>query len=473
MSLYASATRVDITAHREDTHGKLYAKLLLLQDGPQTALLISMDCISLGGGINEFSDDVFDCLQQAVRTAGVDNVICGTTHTHTLQPMVRSQEEVIREILAALPRLQETLEPVTAGAVTVKEFVPFLINRTLELTDGTDWTIRQAHPCPPEDLYNALTSADHSFRLLRLDKEDGSPLAVLFNFGCHPLLGYADCAPTANFPGIAEAMIEEHTGATAMLFQHTGGDATEITYKDYFHPKDCRPVGEALGMLVLRYVNQIKTKPASLSSFSVRRAFPLRRDIPEKMENIRREQLKLCETLENCPLNFKNFLPLYMKYLICPEYPLDHKFLYLQEEAMGSTQLREQDEINRGNIAKYLENVRAMEKLAMLSADLSTLKWHQERVQALNYAMEADITGIRIGEDILISAPVEPLTGVGERLKALDDRLVLLSYANGYMHYGATEDKYRRGGYEVHECDLDPAWLEVYLDAVKEILRNI
>ena len=473
MCLYAAATRVDITAGREDVHDRLYAKLLLLRDGQQTNLLISMDCVSLGGGICEFKDGMFEKLQQAVQSAGITNLICGTTHTHTLLPMVCSGEEVIQRILNALSKLQEELVPVTAGSILVEEKFPYLINRTIELKDGTDWTVRQAHPCPPEDAYDTLTEANHTFKILRLNKEDGTPLAILFNFGCHPLLGYADNKPTANYPGIAESIIEKQTGATAMLFQHTGGDSTESIYKDFFHPKDCRPVGEALGQIVLRYASQIETKPATMSTFAVWRAFPLRQDIPQKMESIRQEQLKLCESLENCPLNFKNFLPLYMKYLMCPEYPLDHKFVYLQEEFLGSTQMRDQDEINRRNIQKYLDKIQIMEKLSMLSADLATLGWHQKRIESIGDHMQANVTGIRIGEDILISAPVEALTGVGKRIKELDSRLMLLSYSNGYLHYGATEDKYARGGYEVCECDLAPQWLDVYLDAVTEIIKNL
>lgn len=473
MGTYASATRIDITAPREKTHGRLYAKLLMLQDETETDLLISMDCIALGGDICEFEDGFFDRLRTRLQASGIHNVICGVTHTHTTQPMVLPEEQVTELLLNALPKLRECLEPVTLGSVEVSDFQPFLINRTLELKDGTDWTIRQAHPCPPEDSYDTLTPVDHSFRIFRFDKEDGKPLAVLFHFGCHPLLGYADLAPTANYPGIAEKLIEDRTGAVAMLFQHTGGDATETAYKDFFRPKCCEPVGMALGESVLQYVDKIETRPFSLSSCSVRRAFPLRQDFQEEMERIRKEQLELCKTLENCPLNFKNFLPLYLKYMISPQYPLDHKYMYLQEEAYGCTQLRDQDVINRQNIEKYLENIKAMEKLSMYSANLEILRWHQERVAKLGTSMEADVTGIRLGDHILISAPVEPLEAVGRRLRDLDPRLILFSYANGYMHYGATPDKYERRGYEVHECDLAPQWLTVYLDAVKEILTTL
>lgn len=475
MRLLAATAKVDITVQGYRPHDTLYGKILMLQYADTVNLIISMDCICLGGGIGRIGDDeFFPKLKGILSEHQIDNVICGTTHTHTHTPMVVDAEEIIERIVGKLDDLRENLEPVTVGMTWAHEN-SFIINRTLRLKDGSDWSLRLAHPCPPEESYDSLVHADDTAGIIRIDKEDKSPLCVLFNFGCHPLVGYADNQPTANYPGIAERFIEEHTGAMAMMLQTTGGDVMEIDYKDYFRPKDCTKAGLALGQTVVRAMREIETNESSLSSFTVRKAFPIRKDLPEAIEKVKKQQLELCEKLADSPYNFKNFLPIYMKYMICPEYPLDHKYVYLKEEELRVTQLKDQDNLNRHYIQRYLENIETMERLTKLSAELGTMQWHQNRIEELGKeAMEEDVTGIRLGDILILSAPFEPLTKVGACIKELSDVAIFFaSYSNGYMHYGATEDKYHKGGYETCECFLDKTWLSVYLDAVREIIKGL
>ena len=176
-----------------------------------------------------------------------------------------------------------------------------------------------------------------------------------------------------------------------------------------------------------------------------------------------------------CPLNFKAFVPLYMKYLVNPEYPLDYAYAYMAEEQRGSTQLKEQDEINRKNIEKYLQNLQAMERLSWLSTTLETLAWHEKRNTNIGTEIESEIVGIKIGDCVLISAPVEPLSALGTRMReyAVSKKTFLIGYANGFLHYGAPPEVYNNGGYETIECMLAPTWLDIYEKAAPSVVNEL
>ncbi len=473
MVLKAAAAKVEITADRKTANDSLYAKILLLEKGDCQVALISVDYISLGGEIGTVTDAFYPILKNKLKMLGISHVICGTTHTHTFEPMVIEESIILQRIQEKAAQLINELQEVSVSYARGNED-SFLINRNIPLKNGGDWTIRLAHALPPECDYDKLSFADASLRVIQFIKADGEPLCIAFNFGCHPLLGYANNRATVNFPGVAERLIEKQTGALAMMFQSTGGDVCEIDYKNYFQAKDCTKHGVDLGLTVLETLAAMETQSSELSAITVQTEFPLRKDYQQEIEKIKEEQLAICNSMQNSPLNFKNFLPLYIKYIISPEYPLDHKYAYLYEQERGITQLKDQDELNRKHIEKYLKNVTQMEKLTRLAAEVETLEWHQKRVEKLGESVSAEITGIKIGDVILITAPFEPLTEIGVKLyEKYGEKVFLASYSNGYFHYGATDGKYKTGAYETRECDLSPEWQKAYFDAVDTIIERL
>lgn len=473
--LYAGAARGEINTPGAKTADPLYAKVLLLKSGEKTAAIVSLDYICMGGGIGELSDGFFEDLKARTAKLGVKHLICGTTHTHTPGTMYVTDASVAEGVCKAVELARERLEPALVGFGRGCD-ESFLINRTLTLTDGSAWSIRQAHPCPPGEKIAAVEEADPGIDILRVDRLDGRPLCVLFTFGCHPLLGYAHNQTTANYPGIAERIIEEQTGAVAMMLQSSGGDVTEISYKDYDHPKCCDGPGMTLGLAVLKALKDIRTEEVRCFETALRQtSFPRRTDIPEIREKLLSRQRELAMELGNCPLDFKAFLPLYMKYLTDPQYPLDYAYAYIREESRGLHQLRDQDGINRTNLEKYLRNIRIMEELSKLATTLDTLGWHEAHNAASGEThISGEVAGLRLGEALFVTAPVEPLSAVGSRIRSFTDRqLFFIGYANGYMHYGAPADSYNNGGYETIECMLAPGWQAEYEKAAKDILASL
>ena len=165
-----------------------------------------------------------------------------------------------------------------------------------------------------------------------------------------------------------------------------------------------------------------------------------------------------------------------MKYLVSPDYPLGYKYEYMREEELGKENLKKQDEINRRNIKKYLKNLEAMEELSRISSILRVLYNHETRNKSLNVdEMKTEVVGIKIGDTVLITAPVEPLSEIGPAVRELSSfkNTFVVGYANGFMHYGALPETYNNGGYETIECMLSEKWYDIYKDAVNQIMSEL
>lgn len=175
-------------------------------------------------------------------------------------------------------------------------------------------------------------------------------------------------------------------------------------------------------------------------------------------------------------MNFKTFLPMYLKYALNPTYPSDYAYRYLQEASIGSNELTSMDAHNKGNIERYQQNIYAMEKLIRIQEDLETLKLHE----ALNREsgerfIPAEVQGMKIGESVLITAPAELLVQIGLNLKKASpyENTLIAAFSNGYMHYAPPVDHYSKCGYEVTECLLAPEWQEMYENKANDIIRRL
>jgi hypothetical protein len=223
-------------------------------------------------------------------------------------------------------------------------------------------------------------------------------------------------------------------------------------------------------------VRNIKTKQVKISVYSKPVEFPRRFDMEETINRLIEEREKLLDELPGTSLNFKTFLPLYIKYLTGGEYPLDYAYAYMHEDKIGKHDLKDQDKINKQNIDKYLKSIAAMEKLAKIQDTITTLKWHKKHNDNSGESTaKADIFGIKLGDCVLITAPVEALTEIGRNVKSKSpyEKTFIAAFSNGYMHYGAPAHTYNNGGYETTECMLAEGWQEIYENAAAEIISKL
>jgi hypothetical protein len=203
-------------------------------------------------------------------------------------------------------------------------------NRRLLMKDGTQIDMRRAYSMPRDEDVASIGPIDPQIGLLRLDRADGTPFAVVYHFACHPIMNPPSKGNSADYPGFASKVIEEATGAMAFFVQGCGGDINPVHYKEVSRPANAEPLGAMLGASVLAAIRRFE--PQNDATLKISReviAVPRAADFEKRISNIESEQKALLAALRPTNINFKTFLPLLMQHKLWPETPSHYAQGYL------------------------------------------------------------------------------------------------------------------------------------------------
>jgi hypothetical protein len=467
----------------------LSARVLVLDDTRTRMVLVTMDVTAIGGRsisqdiLSDSADDFMPNLRAHLAAEfgipGESVTVCAS-HVHQTPRMLCDEAAQIERVAAAVGEALANMTPAVVGVGSGHENT-LTFNRTIMLKDGTDYTLP---PYPREEDIAGLRPVDPEIGILRIDRVDGSPLAVLYNFGTHLLQGSPQGNVghvTADHVGVTRQHLEESIGGGVMAFflQAAGGDVNEVTVADHNNRNRVTEFGTRLGQSVLTGYAGIAARPGGLALATRNAEFPLRTDIPDVLARLDQRQNELRASLNTAYaylLSFKEFLPLYLRYALSPEYPSNLSYRYLKAAEIGDDSLAEEDERNRLEIQKYLERIQVMEEMTRNELKISMLKKHQEVITDIGApTIPAEIRALKIGDCVLIAEPMEMLTEVGLNVKQMSPfpHTYVVSLANGYMHYAPPASYYPRGGYEVNECLLAPEWEEVFYSAVRALFAEL
>lgn len=459
-------------------HDPLRVKTLVVDDGTTKAVVVSLD---IGGVSTTLVSMIRARLRDEFGIAEA-NVLVGASHNHHTQGQVAS--DVTDRTLKAIRRATETMVPVKIGAGVGRED-RIMMNRRLRLKDGRHWTIRRANPSPRDADIVGLEPVDPEIGILRIDKASGEPLAVLYNFAGHAYGGVPNEGVTADFPGFASAVLEEAFGhgVVVLFLQGASGDITPIRYKDVDIPPPTEQLGTMLGLSTLKAVNRIETREdGTIRAISETIELPRRQDAEARVESLEMEQEEILKffTGIGCGthgagtfLNFKSFLPLYMKHTLDPDHPSYASYLYAHEEATGNKGLEHLDAENRKRVEKYLECIRQMERLIRIRSNLQIMRRHAKRTGQGGIAVE--VQGVKIGDFVLITFPGEPFAEIGLRIKNKSpfEHTYVAGYTNGHQGYGPTADAYESQAYEDCLTPFGPEWQKIYEAKALEIIGRL
>ncbi len=477
-ALRAGVAAVDITRENPTVpvHDPLFAKALVADDGDTKVVIISLD---VGGASTGLVTAVRARLREKL---GIEqnHVLINVSHNHHTQSQI-AQDGADR-IVEAVRRASETMVPVRVGAGAGRED-RIMMNRRLRLTGGKAWTIRRANPSPKDSEVGALGPVDPEIGILRVDRATGGPLAVAYNFAGHAYGGVPGGGVTADFPGFASAVLEQALGgAKALFLQGAAGDVTPIRYKDVDAPPPTEQLGTMLGLSALEAVNKITTEEgATIAMISETIELPRRRDVEARIESLEAQQEEILQffTGVGCGthgagtfLNFKTFLPLYIKQAVDEERPSYSSYLYMHEAAAGRDDLVQLDAENRKRVDKYLACIDNMERLIRIRSNLQAYKRHLKRGDE---PIAVEVQGLRIGPFVLVTFPGEPFAEVGLRIKQQSpyEYTFVAGYSNGHQGYAPTADAYDDEAYEDALTPFAPEWQEIYEAKALEIIRRL
>lgn len=475
--LEAGTGRRDITDYGAGpVNDPLFVKALVLRDAATTAVIITVDAVALEA-IGPIAPGFLDTVRRALQEEfGIPpgNVLANSSHCHGIVvPDTAAQAiEAVRDAFRGMV-------PVRAGAGAGRED-RISENRRLLLADGREGDVRHAYASVPDEEVAAAGPIDPEIGILRLDRLDGRPLAVVYTFACHPIQGVPSGANTADITGFASQAIEDALGqgAAALFLQGCGGDINPVRYKDVDHPRDAEPLGNMLGLSVVRALPGIRPQ-AGAPLRVLRREIALpRADLAPWVAALEAEQSRRLESLRGTSLNLKTFLQLSSRYGLAPRYPSGYGHLYLHEAALGRAALERLDALNRKHLAQYAANVLAMEALTRVRENLRLLRLHHEQnLAAGRGTLDAELLGLRVGGFVLTTFPGELSVRIGLNLKKRSPHPLtyVAGCTNGYLYYAPTAEQLRNRGraQEDSDCLLAPEWQAIYEEAALDLLKAL
>ena len=476
--LQAGVARVEITdLAAGPVNDPCFAKALVLKNADTVVVLITVDAVAIGE-IGRIGNDFLATVRAQVEkdlAIPPANVVINASHCHGI---VRA--DTAQLVVQAVKDAAMKVAPVRAGAGAGHED-RISENRRLKTKDGSEVDMRRAYSMPRDEDVAGVGPIDSQIGLLRLDREDGRPLAVLYNFACHPIMNPPSKGNSADFPGFASKVIEESLGEGALAFfvQGCGGDINPVRYKETSRPADAEPLGNMLGLSVMRGVRKIETRAGG--ELKIRNeiiAVPRGADLEQRIAAIQAEETRLLGSLKPTNINFKTFLPMLVQQKLSPDFPSHFSQSYLHDQALGRKSLSQLDADNRASVEAYLQNIQVMEQLTRLNTNLALLKKHLAQNQAAaKTTLDVEVIGMRIGDFKLLTFPGELTVQIGLNIKkaAKDPNTFVAGYTNGYIYYTPTVEQRSNTGYAQEDCDclVAPEWQKLFETKALEILKKL
>ena len=476
-TLLAGVAKVDITDHQAGpVNDPLFVKALVVTSSETTFVLITVDAVAIGG-IGRIQDRYLGEVRAelaAKMQIKPDHVMANASHCHGV---VRG--DVAKLTVQAVQEAFDSRVPVRHGFGLGTERT-IMENRRLRLKSGRTVDVRHAYSLPADDEVVGVGPIDPSIGIIKLERMDGTILSVVYHFACHPIQGVPSGGNTADITGFASQVIEDSLGdnCIALFVQGCGGDINPRNYKQVHQPRDAQPLGNKLGLSVLREVHRIECVDDSrLNVLNESLVLP-RADQSSKIFELEQRQEKLLSELRGTTLNLKSFLPLIVKYQLDQEFPSYPSYGYLRDEQTAEAFYEKLDEGNRSNIKAYVQNIKTMEELTRLQTNLRLLeKHHASMIKSGKRTVEVEVMGVRLGDVRLVTFPGELTVPVGLEIKALfgEPGTLISGYTNGYIYYAPTTEQLANAGnaQEDSDCILAPEWYPIFQEKALTILERL
>jgi neutral ceramidase len=246
----------------------LYARVLVLKVGSTRLALVDLDLIFVFGPA--YLQQLRDAAHQDVSDLLVDAI-----HTHSgpslwataSSPEGAWETAAVAKVAAAVHEAAGRTVPVRLGVGYGAAFIGF--NRLRIERDGSvswydkNWTNAPTAPVDP------------TVAVLRIDDMGGSPIAVLVNYACHPVVyGTDNKLYSADFPGVMTAVVEKAMGGKPLCFYLQGGSGNINPFNAASKlPQGavefCRQAGTKLGEVSAGIAEKIQTTASADPSIQV------------------------------------------------------------------------------------------------------------------------------------------------------------------------------------------------------------
>ena len=443
--VYAGFSRVNITPmmgigicgyykprFAEGVFDELEINALALSCEDEKVVLLSVDHCGI---IREITTEFRKHISE-VTGIPMEAIYIHATHSHTA-PFIRKDSEnmleqeyyrnVYHKMADAARFALEDLKPAKMGWGTGRApGISFV--RRFRMRDGSVMTNPGLNN---PDISGPIGEVDESVNVLRFDRE-GAKSLVLVNFACHPdTIG--GCRISADWPGFLRRTVETALDNTeCIFFNGAQGDVNHVNV----YPKD----GDLNDMVMdfddvsrgyghARYMGRVVAG-------GVLQAY-------DKVKYIDVDSLKYRQRIIHVPSNMPKR----------EDMPEAYRINALHQAGKDA-------------------------EIPYTGMMLTTVVAEAQRMIRLEHgpeSFEMELSGIAIGDVVMVGIPGEPFTGVGRDLKKTEGwELVLPTCCtNGYEGYFPMKEAYDEGGYEARSSNFRAGVAELMVDEGKKLMQEL
>jgi hypothetical protein len=263
---------------------------------------------------------------------------------------------------------------------------------------------------------------DRQLGALQARRPDGSAIATLVTYGCHPVTtGYDMSIYSADYPGPLRDLVRRVTGGECVFFQASAGNVLpKVSFTA--DEREAERLGRRLALEALRALEgrssvrrEMTTVPeASMVPIIAYRVRELETDAPSLAVAERR---------------------VWLDYSAVP--PYDEIVALKDEYEQTLARAREAGDVGAVRVA-------------LVGAHWARSTEEAVRLGTLPTAVEASVNAVRIGDGLIATAPGETFTEIGMAVKERSPATptIFCGYTNGMVGYIPTRAEYAYGGHE-------------------------